>query len=44
VFFGEVQACWKSGRQERPLLTIGSESGYELLCERSPFRLGAVKE
>lgn len=43
VFFGEVVACWQSDRQERPLLTIGTESGYELLCERPPFRLGAVK-
>ena len=43
VFFGEVKACWQSDRRERPLLTIGEEAGYELLYEREPFRLGAVK-
>ena len=44
VFFGEVKACWESDHNDRPLLTIGNESGYELLYERAPFRLGAVKE
>jgi flavin reductase (DIM6/NTAB) family NADH-FMN oxidoreductase RutF len=44
VFFGEVKACWQSEHGERPLLTIGNEAGYELLYERGPFRLGAVKE
>ena len=43
VFFGEVKACWSSDRAEKPLLIIGDESGYELLHEEAPFRLGVVK-
>ena len=42
VFFGEVVAHWSSEKQERSLLLVGDESGYETVHEEAGFRLGAV--
>ncbi len=42
VFFGEVVAHWSSEKQQRSLLLVGDESGYETVHAEAGFRLGAV--
>ena len=43
TFFGEVVACWAADGAGPPMLVVGEGSGYELCCEESGFRLGAVR-
>ncbi len=44
VFFGEVQACWRSDREGRPLLSVGDDDGYEVIHEEGRFRLGKARD
>ncbi|MGY8825943.1 MAG: hypothetical protein ACKVJG_18740 [Candidatus Latescibacterota bacterium] len=41
-FFGEVVAHWSNESNERSLLIVGEESGYETVHEQAGFRLGVV--
>ena len=43
IFAGEVQASWVSDESSQNLLVIGEESGYTLLAEDGPYRIGVVR-
>ena len=43
VFFGEVQACWRSDREDKPLLSVGDDAGYEVIHEEGRFKLGKAR-
>jgi len=43
IFLGEVLACWRAEEEEKSLLIVGEESGYELVHQEAGFRLGTVR-
>lgn len=43
IFAGEVMASWVSDESSQNLLVIGEESGYKLLAEDGPYRIGVVR-
>lgn len=43
IFAGEVQASWISEEEQKNLLSIGQEAGYEVLLDKKGRRFGVVR-
>jgi flavin reductase (DIM6/NTAB) family NADH-FMN oxidoreductase RutF len=44
VFIGEVLSTWMNEKFSANVLLIGMESGYQVLAEEGPYRVGVVRD
>lgn len=44
IFIGKVMASWIKEEPTKNLILVGPESGYQVLVEQEPYRLGIVKD
>ena len=43
IFVGEVQANWVSEEEQKNLLSIGQEAGYEIMLDKKGRRFGVIR-
>ena len=43
IFVGEVQANWVSEEEQKNLLSIGQEAGYEIMLDKNGRRFGVIR-
>lgn len=44
VFLGKVMETWVSEKPDQNLMIVGDQAGYQVLMEKSPYKLGIIKD